>query len=118
MRRQTLAIGALVVAIACLVMARPNATQTRSTITDNGRWQVVNGTPEFARNIMLLDTQTGNSWITCTDSKGVTSWCTIPRGYEQVGNSQSSSPPTQAPNMPKCLRYVPGQPGYCAEFEK
>ncbi len=45
----------------------------------NGRFQVMNGTPQLARNIMLVDTQTGRVWITCeTKSRESTTnvnWC-------------------------------------------
>jgi hypothetical protein len=44
-----------------------------------GRWTIVNGTPEMASNIMLLDTFTGDSWISCEDPDGTTEWCRIPR---------------------------------------
>ncbi|WP_310569323.1 hypothetical protein [Gemmatimonas sp.] len=48
--------------------------------TRNGRFVIVNGTPELARNIMLLDTQTGRTWIACT-AKDVGStdsnWCSM-----------------------------------------
>jgi hypothetical protein len=68
-----------------------------------GRFQIVNGTPEFAKNIMLIDTQTGDSWIACAGSSeaalvikasgekdgtyqvpaGTDSrWCYIPKDYK------------------------------------
>lgn len=52
-----------------------------------GRYQIVNGTPGFARNIMLLDTRTGRSWVTC-ESKDAgtatsTNWCAM----VQFGNA-------------------------------
>jgi hypothetical protein len=123
MKKQTVVISALIVAIVCLAIAQPNATQTRTTTTNtqtaNGRWQIVNGTPEMTRNIMLLDTQTGDSWINCSDSKGATNWCSMSRGYEQVGMTQPSEVPAPQPAqvpMPKCLRYY--ESGICAEYEK
>lgn len=48
------------------------------------RYQIVNPTPEYIRNTMLLDTATGRTWIYCTltDATGKTiegtkanSWC-------------------------------------------
>ena len=45
---------------------------------DVGRYQVVNGTPQYAKNIMLLDTVTGESWISCEGDRGATLWCKIP----------------------------------------
>ena len=44
-----------------------------------GRYQVVNGTPDSGRNIMLLDTVQGISWIVCdSDTNGV-GWCRMPK---------------------------------------
>lgn len=46
-----------------------------------GRYQIVNGTPQYAQNIILLDSQTGRTWLICaTDSSKVnqivsSSWC-------------------------------------------
>jgi hypothetical protein len=56
-----------------------------------GRYQIVNGTPELTRNIMLLDTATGQTWQICTISgpadpgnpgKSIefASWCLMSRG--------------------------------------
>ena len=45
----------------------------------NGRYQIVNGTPEMARNIMLLDTATGKTWVYCGDSDKVGAWCPMER---------------------------------------
>ncbi len=44
----------------------------------NGRFQIVNATPDQTRNIMLLDTVTGDTWLTCT-SDGATGWCPMSR---------------------------------------
>jgi len=40
-----------------------------------GRYQVVNGTPEMAKNIMLLDTWTGETWILCGPLNDLGQWC-------------------------------------------
>jgi hypothetical protein len=45
----------------------------------NGRFQIVNGTPELTRNIKLLDTETGETWITCTDTDNASVWCHMER---------------------------------------
>jgi len=45
--------------------------------TSSGRYQVVNGTPELSKNIMLLDTATGRSWILCRDESKSDLWCTL-----------------------------------------
>jgi hypothetical protein len=46
-----------------------------------GRFQVMNGTPQFARNIMLIDTQTGQTWVVCetknASSTTNTNWCAM-----------------------------------------
>lgn len=46
-----------------------------------GRFQVMNGTPQFARNIMIIDTQTGRAWIMCetkdASSMTNTNWCAM-----------------------------------------
>lgn len=41
----------------------------------DGRWQIVNPTPNMVRNTMLLDTQTGQAWVTCLDDAGHVAWC-------------------------------------------
>lgn len=43
-----------------------------------GRYQVVNPTPQMARNIMLLDTWTGTTLINCVGTHGVSGWCEMP----------------------------------------
>ena len=51
----------------------------------SGRFQIINGTPEMTRNIVLIDTETGRTWLMC-DTKGVsltaavvdTGWCAMP----------------------------------------
>lgn len=68
--------------------SRPNLKPIETP--PNGRYQIVNGTPEMTRNIMLLDTQTGKTWIICTGSDGATWWCTMQTG-EQTGKEVSSS---------------------------
>jgi hypothetical protein len=100
--------GTVVGVIVCLAIAQPNATQTRTTSntkTENGRWQIVNGTPGLSRNIMLLDTQTGDSWITCEDSAKSTHWCWIPKSYSA---SSGVKPPDGI-----CLEY--DEKGACLE---
>lgn len=46
-----------------------------------GRFQVINGTPGFARNIMLLDSQSGRTWVLCTVKDSTTAtdsnWCAM-----------------------------------------
>jgi hypothetical protein len=47
-----------------------------------GRYQIVNGTPEYAANIMLLDTATGDSWIKCASEEVGSLWCKMPRSND------------------------------------
>lgn len=71
---------ATVFAVACA-----DAKAQQRPIDENGRYQIINGTPQFARNIMLLDTQTGRTWIQCEtgdSAKFVTqgsNWCEMLR---------------------------------------
>ena len=72
--RNRVQIGA---AVACLLLflasidsafgqtARPPSTAVVTGGAPNGRFQIVNGTPDVARNIMLLDTVTGDTWLFC-----------------------------------------------------
>src|SRR5277367_3839022 len=101
MKKRTAVLGILVGAILCLIAAQPNATQTRPPETikaGNGRWAIVNGTPELAHNIMLLDTQTGDAWILCNSADGETNWCTITRTSSTTSTKSASGelfvPPT------------------------
>jgi hypothetical protein len=59
-------------------IAAPAIAPARSAGQDVGRFQIVNGTPALAANIMLLDTVTGDSWVSCNSEKGMM-WCAQPR---------------------------------------
>jgi hypothetical protein len=113
MTKQTVIFSILVGVIACLAMAQPNATQTKTTNNpkaESGRWQIVNGTPEQASNIMLLDTQTGDSWITCFSSDGGTMWCLILKtNSSAINKAHADKSPVQ------CLRW---ENGVCVEIPK
>jgi len=61
----------------------PRSTLRPIETPPNGRYQIANGTPDQARNIMLLDTQTGKTWIICNGAGG-TAWCIMNTG-EQAG---------------------------------
>jgi hypothetical protein len=44
----------------------------------DGRYQVVNGTPALSKNIMLLDSVTGSTWMMCSNGDevhGDYQWC-------------------------------------------
>jgi hypothetical protein len=56
-----------------------------------GRFQIVNGTPTMTRNIMLLDTQAGTSWVFCTGHNGADTWCVIPRSMAMTAGEADSS---------------------------
>ena len=51
-----------------------------------GRYQIVNGAGDLVPSIMLLDTATGDSWVTCGNAEiGRWHWCDMQRGtLEQV----------------------------------
>jgi|SRR2546425_2082891 len=73
----------------------------------NGRFQIVNGTPDMTRNIMLLDTVTGDTWILCT-TEGATGWCRMPRSGTAASMEKSPSGEKSPPG------FVPAQPdGKC-----
>lgn len=75
---------ATLVAVALMALVAGASAQSRGVVSSNaGRFQVVNGTPEFAKHIMLLDTQTGNTWIVCGGEGGPTNWCAMSRDFEQ-----------------------------------
>jgi len=66
------------------------AQQQPSNVPETGRYQIVNGTPTSGVNIMLLDTWTGRTWITCTESVNddtvkLTAWCTLPQSTGRSG---------------------------------
>ncbi len=63
----------------------PAAVQPVVGGAPNGRFQIVNGTPEMTRNIMLLDTVSGDSWILCT-TEGAQGWCRMPRSHGTASN--------------------------------
>jgi len=87
-----IAIAALAVAFYFVsggAMAQAGAAPQSQVVraASNGRWTVVNGTPEYAMNIMLLDTATGDTWLKCGDKDGVTYWCRILRTNTPTGNT-------------------------------
>lgn len=91
----------LAVVLGCVVVmsqaqVRPG---TASTSVETGRYQIVNGTPAMARNIMLLDTWTGTTWITCENEQDGTNWCAMSRTYTQTGQTPTiSEPPPSIPS--------------------
>lgn len=57
----------------------PPTTQAPAAAAELGRFQIINGTPQFARTTMLLDTVTGESWILCSTPEAGDAWCAMPR---------------------------------------
>ena len=77
------AVGAISVVL--LLSAVFGARAAGPTPTVVSRWQVVNPTPTFQGNTMLLDSATGQTWITCVGA-GVTGWCDMERGAKQAAH--------------------------------
>lgn len=61
-----------------LELARLEAEEIRGRVSV-GRFQVINGSPSTTRNIMLLDTSTGNTWVICNGPNDETTWCWVER---------------------------------------
>lgn len=83
-------VGAVVGALALLGAGKlfevrsADAYPPQSAIqSSGGRFQVVNGTPEMTRNIMLLDTQTGQAWQICGPDTEMSRWCPMKRLIER-----------------------------------
>jgi hypothetical protein len=74
--------GIFLLALAYHLGARSAGAQAPTQVVraaSAGRWTIVNGTPEFAMNIMLLDTATGDVWLKCSQEDGTNVWCKMPR---------------------------------------
>ena len=80
---------------------RPPWSQAVVGGAPNGRFQIVNGTPELTRNIMLLDTVTGDTWILCT-TEGASGWCRMPRSGAAASIEKSPSGFVPAQPEVKC----------------
>lgn len=67
-------VGCAIVAMWSCGSATPSAVTPTAPV---GRYQIINGMPGIARYIMLLDTQTGQTWEVCGAGSGkdVASWC-------------------------------------------
>ncbi len=68
----------LLAALTAVLLSVPALAEDRQVVVGPqafvGRYQIVNGTPDQARNIMLLDTITGETWLSCT-VEGAFGWC-------------------------------------------
>lgn len=83
MRILAAVLAGIVGTVALGLALRPVKVEGQAQVSA-GRYQIVNGTPDQARNIMLLDTATGQSWISCIGELDggkttATQWCKIPR---------------------------------------
>jgi hypothetical protein len=77
-RTVSVLVGAAV--LLALGVSVPAVGQSRAIVQSGvGRYQIVNGTPEMTRNIMLLDTVTGDTWVVCGNEKETTGWCPLLR---------------------------------------
>jgi hypothetical protein len=67
--------------VACDQPTQPTPAAQPAQPEIKNRFQIVNGTPELTRNIMLLDTQTGDSWQICGSNKPneISGWCLMTR---------------------------------------
>lgn len=72
-------LGALLIGFSAGRIGGPvEAVHAQAQSAADGRYQIVNGTPSMSRNIMLLDTAIGQSWITCENKKeGRSGWCLL-----------------------------------------
>lgn len=77
-----IAVGGLVVAVVMAQWSPANVVVpavAQPVRPDVGRYQIVNGTPDLAANIMLLDTITGDSWVKCSSPDTGSLWCRMSR---------------------------------------
>jgi hypothetical protein len=94
----------LLIAVASIAAAQTPRPPSAPIVggAPNGRFQIVNGTPEMSRNIMLLDTVTGDTWLYCTLVGGSAGWCKMSRS--EVGTVTPEKPERQPP------RFIPDPP--------
>src|SRR5689334_21579834 len=74
-----LIVAGLTVGLNYRVPATQPVVQAAVRTSEVGRYQIINGTPQFAINIMLLDTVTGDSWIKCASPDAGDNWCSVLR---------------------------------------
>ena len=87
---QLVRVIGLVAAVLTLVATSLLVAQSRTSIPapvtqSSGRWQVVNGSPEFRGSVMLLDTATGDTWIACSNAEKAEGWCRMFRSNAPTG---------------------------------
>jgi hypothetical protein len=84
--RKVLPCVVVATALAAVSIATFARGEAKATVqSGSGRYQVVNGTPEMARNIMLLDSATGETWIACIGEGGASNWCHMVRTRVTTG---------------------------------
>lgn len=83
------------IALAVLLLAVPS-------FAADGRWQIVNPTPSVARDTMLIDTQTGETWILCVNEEGGSNWCFVPKtkSRDRDVTKKEKSSWRELPNVP------------------
>jgi hypothetical protein len=79
------------VAAVSLAMLTTTALAQRAHGSEPGRYQLFNGTPGLTQNIMLLDTATGQAWVTCSGDEGRV-WCSMPRTTHVSAGTARSDP--------------------------
>ena len=93
--RREIQVGGLSVLLAVLLMAVAASLGAQATpipvpvTATAGRWQVVNGRPESAGTIMLLDTATGNTWVLCGGADAGDQWCRMPKSDSPTASKQN-----------------------------
>ena len=70
-----LAVLAAIAALVGILVFRVNNMSAPANAPTVPVFQIVNGTPEYAVNIMLLNTHTGESWVNCRGEGGENGWC-------------------------------------------
>jgi hypothetical protein len=82
-RRLNLVAVTVAIVLSCVFLSAQSRSGAQASQPvqhqENARYQIVDGTPELAANIMLLDTWTGESWEVCHNSDGESGWCPMPR---------------------------------------
>ena len=91
---RAIAVTAAAVLLLIIWLGVPARGEGRAAVqSGGGRFQVVNGTPEQGRNIMLLDSSSGESWIVCNDEGGQVGWCRMNRFNTSSHNPDSKPAP-------------------------
>lgn len=84
MRRGALVVLAVFLSAAAALYAQQSKPVPVESLFPKapGRFMVTNPTPELARNAMLVDTATGDTWLLCGDTDGSSGWCRMFRSND------------------------------------